>query len=82
MERSMEMKISASFPNDAKLVMTAMNRGVPLVIMEPNAPMSRSVQTLLPLVGEVEKAAVKAESTSKRGGLFSRRRERLALLER
>ncbi|MGI6550497.1 MAG: AAA family ATPase [Syntrophomonadales bacterium] len=81
-ERSMEMKISASFPNDAKLVMTAMNRGVPFVIMDPNAPMSRSMQSLLPLVGRLENAAVKAEGTSKRGGFFSRRRERLALLER
>jgi len=81
-ERSMEMSINASFPNDAKLVVTAMNRGVPFVIMDPGAPMSRSIQSLMPLVGQVENKAVKTEDVSKRGGLFNRRRERLALLER
>ncbi|MGE5543985.1 MAG: AAA family ATPase [Bacillota bacterium] len=81
-ERSMEMRINASFPNDAKLVMTAMNRGVPFVLMDPNAPMSRSIQSLLPLVGRLENGTVKTESVPKRGGIFSRRRERLALLER
>lgn len=81
-ERSMEMKINASFPSDAKLVMTAMNRGVPFVIMDPHAPMSRSIQSLLPLVGRLESSTVKVEATSGKAGFFSRRRERLALLER
>jgi pilus assembly protein CpaE len=81
-ERSMEMRISASFPNDAKLVMTAMNRGVPFVIMDPNAPMAKSIQSLLPLVGRLEPGPAKADTSSKSGGFFGRRRERLALLER
>lgn len=81
-ERSMEMRINASLPNDAKLVMTAMNRGVPFVIMDPNAPMSRSIQSLLALIGRLDSSPAKTETTPKSGGFFSRRRERLALLER
>lgn len=81
-ERSMEMRIDASFPNDAKLVKTAMNRGVPFVIMEPNAAVSKSIQSLLPLVGQMETSPVKTENVSKNGSFFSRRRERFALLER
>ena len=81
-ERSMEMRIDASFPNDAKLVMTAMNRGVPFVIMEPGAAVSKSINSLLPLVGQLENSPAKTENVSKNGSFFSRRRERFALLER
>ncbi len=79
-ERSMEMRLDVVFPSDSKLVMTAMNRGVPFVLMDSNAPMSKGIQSLLPLVG-VETESTKSETEAK-SGLFSRRRERLAFFER
>jgi len=81
-ERSMEMKIAARFPNDARLVMTSMNRGIPFVIMEPGALMSKSVHSLLPLVARVEASPARTEVNARSGGLFGRRWNRLALLER
>ena len=78
-ERSMEMPISASFIQDSKLVMTSINRGIPFVIMDPGSPLTRSIHTLLPLVGRLDRDAVKSSTVPKKGVFFRRRREQLAL---
>ncbi|MGE5398737.1 MAG: AAA family ATPase [Chitinophagales bacterium] len=68
-ERALELGIAATFPSDARLVVTSMNRGLPFILVEPNSTMARSVHNLLPLVSLGEE---KQEKTSKARGFFSR----------
>lgn len=81
-ERSMEMRIDAIFSQDSRLVLTSINRGIPFVIMDPGSPLTKSIHALLPLIGRLDRNTTKNSSVPKKGGIFSRRRGQLALLER
>lgn len=65
-ERAMELESCVSLPADVRLVVSSMNRGLPLILVEPNSVMARGIVELLPLVQGQEKAAKKGRAT---GGL-------------
>ncbi|VBB09901.1 Hypothetical protein LUCI_5199 [Lucifera butyrica] len=49
-EESLHCKFAATVPSDGKIVMSAVNRGVPFVIGHPEAPVSQSIYQLLKIV--------------------------------
>ena len=69
-ERVMKIKIDALVPS-SRLVPTALNKGVPVVIDEPDAPVSMAVRAIAnKLLGLEEEAA---PEDRKKFGLFSRK---------
>lgn len=49
-ERVLDMKIKAEVPSDGKLVVSSLNQGIPFVKMNPKAPISKGVQSLLRII--------------------------------
>lgn len=49
-ERVLDMKIRAEVPSDGKLVVSSLNQGIPFVKMNPKAPISKGIQSLLKVV--------------------------------
>ena len=41
------MKIKGEIPSDGKLVVSSLNQGIPFVRMNPKAPISKGIQSLL-----------------------------------
>jgi pilus assembly protein CpaE len=46
-ERVLDMKIKGEIPSDGKLVVSSLNQGIPFVRMNPKAPISKGIQSLL-----------------------------------
>jgi pilus assembly protein CpaE len=46
-ERVLNMKIKGEIPSDGKLVVSSLNQGIPFVRMNPKAPISKGIQSLL-----------------------------------
>jgi len=49
-ERVLDMKIKAEVPSDGKLVVSSLNQGIPFVKMNPKAPVSKGIQSVLRVV--------------------------------
>jgi pilus assembly protein CpaE len=69
-ERVMKVKIDALIPS-SRLVPTALNKGVPVVIDEPNSPVSAAIMAIADkLLGSIQQAPLEDR---KKFGLFSRK---------
>lgn len=51
-ERVLDMRIKAEVPSDGKLVVNSINQGVPFVKMNPRAPVSRGILSVMKVVEE------------------------------
>lgn len=49
-ERVLDMKIKAEVPSDGKLVVSSLNQGIPFVKMNPKAPISKGIQSVLRII--------------------------------
>jgi pilus assembly protein CpaE len=49
-EKVLEMKIDARLPNDGKLVVQSVNRGQPFILVDPNAPVTKALYSLVSVV--------------------------------
>lgn len=49
-ERVLDMKINAEVPSDGKLVVNSINQGIPFVKMNPRAPVSRGILSVMKVV--------------------------------
>ncbi len=52
-EAQLRRRFFAQIPEDEKLVVASINRGVPFIVQQKTAPISRSIQTLAARIGEV-----------------------------
>ena len=71
MEESINSKFKVILPNDGKLVITSINRGIPFIISDPNSLLSREVKGLAKKIynGNIGTSPTSDESTQT--GLFS-----------
>lgn len=51
-EKVLDMKIRAEVPSDGKLVISSLNQGIPFVDINPKAPISKGIMSLMQLVEE------------------------------
>lgn len=51
-ERVLDMRIKAEVPSDGKLVVNSINQGIPFVKMNPRAPVSRGILSVMKVVEE------------------------------
>ncbi|HEX9036560.1 MAG TPA: response regulator [Ktedonobacterales bacterium] len=65
-ESQLRRRFLAQIPEDEKLVIASTNRGVPFIVSQSGAPISRSIQALAKRVHEV--LAAPGAETPKRGG--------------
>ncbi len=71
-EANLRFPIAAQIPNDAKLVINAINRGHPFVVSNPEAEISQRVRELVGKLVPADEKDVAAPKKLKRG-LFARR---------
>ncbi|MEA1961388.1 MAG: response regulator [Bacillota bacterium] len=51
-EKVLDMKIKAEVPSDGKLVISSLNQGIPFVRMNPKAPVSKGILSVLKVIEE------------------------------
>lgn len=51
-ERVLDMRIKAEVPSDGKLVVSSLNQGTPFIKMNPKAPISKGIMSVLKIVEE------------------------------
>jgi len=51
-ERVLDMKIKAEVPSDGKLAVSSLNQGIPFVKMNPKAPISKGIHSVMRIIGE------------------------------
>ncbi|MGE5418108.1 MAG: AAA family ATPase [Acidobacteriota bacterium] len=66
-ERAMELPVCTSFPSDAKLVVASMNRGLPFVMVDSNAPVSKAIRFM---VGVASGVTEESEAPKKKLSAF------------
>ncbi|GAB4260005.1 response regulator [Thermincola ferriacetica] len=71
MERSLGMKVAAHIPSDGRVVVGAVNKGVPFVISQPGAKISQSVKELAQMIIKRSDTGLETGDESKKG-LLSR----------
>ncbi|KNZ70084.1 response regulator receiver protein [Thermincola ferriacetica] len=71
MERSLGMKVAAHIPSDGRVVVGAVNKGVPFVISQPGAKISQSVKELAQMIIKRSDTGLETSDESKKG-LLSR----------
>jgi pilus assembly protein CpaE len=67
-EETLEFLIAAQLPSDGKICVSALNKGVPFVISEPNAKISQAVRGVTELI--LQDKGYQSELKEKRMGSF------------
>src|SRR5262249_14374332 len=65
-ETRLHQKFVAQIPDDVRLVVASVNRGVPFVLSHRNAPISRSIQGLAEKIADILLTPPEAESAERR----------------
>ena len=70
MEESLHSKFKVILPNDGKLVLSSINRGVPFIISDPNSILAREVQLLAKKIYNEKTVLSPNENEIPQKGLF------------
>ena len=70
MEESLHSKFKVILPNDGKLVLSSINRGIPFIISDPNSILAREVQLLAKKIYNENSVLSPDENEIPKKGLF------------